>query len=292
MKTLIKRLPGLFIAGLLFALNPASAKTNTNLPDDKNMPSLLSSSIGSPAFIHLVDSIYESIGLLSYGLEREVFSKAYKGYLYLERKGLLRKTNILTISDYSQSCNNKRLFVIDLEQNVLLFNTYVSHGKNSGEEFPTSFSNIKDSYKSSLGFLLTAETYSGRAGYSMRFDGMESGINDKVRYRDIVLHGSHYVNERVMDMKGVIGKSLGCPAVPLGLHKKIIDAIKGGSCFYINHPDEWYARSSSILNANIDLMPNFGLAAHAAPSLISTIDDGTETGNVNLDTPSKPLQQQ
>ncbi len=228
------------------------------------MPSLIPGSIGSPAFIRICDSVYESIGLRSYGLEKDVFSKAYKGYLYLRNKGVLHKTNLLTICDYSQSSNNKRLYVVDLQQGKLLFNTYVSHGRNSGQEYASSFSNLNSSNKSSLGFLMTAETYTGKAGYSMRLDGLESGINDKVRYRDIVFHGSLFVNDRTRNIRGVIGNSLGCPAVPLGEHKKIIDIIKGGSCFYINHPDEWYSHTSSILNSNVDLLLNLQLSNNAA----------------------------
>ncbi|TDH18331.1 murein L,D-transpeptidase catalytic domain family protein [Segetibacter sp. 3557_3] len=270
MQRIFKFVPGLMIAAVCSAFNPVSAGENGNLPDDKNMPSLLSSSIGSPAFVRHCDSVYESIGLLTYGLERDVFSKAYKGYQYLLNKGVLRKTSTLTICDYSQSSNNKRLYVIDLKEGKLLYNTYVSHGKNSGQEFATSFSNITNSNKSSLGFLVTAETYSGKAGYSMRFDGMESGVNDKVRMRDIVLHGSRFVNEHFMDMRGAIGKSLGCPAVPLVQAKKIIDAIKGGSCFYVNHPDDWYTRTSTILNANVDLMLSpAATAVNPSPAVVN-----------------------
>lgn len=144
---------------------------------------------------------------------------------------------------------------MDLKAGRLLFNTFVSHGKNSGEEYATSFSNVKESNKSSLGFLVTAETYNGKAGYSLRFDGMEPGINDKVRYRDIVFHGSKFVNQQRVEDRGMIGKSLGCPAVPYEVHRKIIEVIKGGSCFFINHPDEVYAHTSPILNARFELNP-------------------------------------
>ncbi len=255
----------------LSSVLPAKAETDKNLPDGKNMPSLLPGAIGPPAFVRLCDSVYESIGLLSYGLDKDVFSRAYKGYKYLQAKGALKKTSLLTICDYSQSSNNKRLYVIDLKQGKLLYNTYVSHGRNSGEEYAATFSNLNNSNKSSLGFLVTAETYTGKAGYSMRLDGMESGINDQVRNRDIVFHGSRFVNEGVMSARGVIGKSLGCPAVPLVMHKKIIDVIKGGSCFFINHPDEWYTHTSSILNANIDLMLNLPVNAASTdlPAVLS-----------------------
>lgn len=253
MMRFLKFLPGILIAGILSTSTPAFANDEKGLPDDKNFPSLLSnSSIHSPAYRQLCDSIYDKVGLLSYGLKREVFYKAYKGYQYLLTKKKLRKSNLLTICDYSQSSNSERLYVIDLKEGRLLYNTFVAHGKFSGEEFATSFSNLNSSNKSSLGFMITAETYTGKAGLSMRFDGVEKGINDQVRNRDIVLHGSAFVSRSLMG-SGSISKSLGCPAVPFGIHKKIIETIKGGSCFFVNHSDSWYTRTSSVLNAQFEI---------------------------------------
>jgi hypothetical protein len=241
------------IAAVLFASTPTFANDGEGLPGDKNFPSLISnSSIHSPAFKKLCDSIYDKVGLLSFGLEREVFYKAYKGYQYLLNKKKLRKSNLLTICDYSQSSTSERLYVIDLKAGKLIYNTFVAHGKYSGEEFATSFSNIENSNKSSLGFMVTAETYIGKAGLSMRFDGIERGINDQVRSRDIVLHGSTFVS-RSLSGSGTISKSLGCPAVPFGIHKKIIETIKGGSCFYVNHSDRWYTRTSPVLNSLFEI---------------------------------------
>jgi hypothetical protein len=248
-------LGGLLIATSLGFVTPASAKFEKGLSDDKFFPSLLSSSADAPVMKRTADSLYEIIGLASYGLERDVFFSAFKGLQYFQNKGLLRKSNLLTICDYSQSSNNKRLYVIDVLNGRMLFNTYVSHGKNSGEEFAGDFSNLNNSNKSSLGFMITAETYTGKAGLSMRFNGMEKGINDNVRRRDIVLHGSRFVNEDVMSMRGMIGKSLGCPAVPYGIHTRIIDVIKGGSTFFIYHPDQVYARNSPVLNTRFDMTP-------------------------------------
>ncbi|HEX8356784.1 MAG TPA: murein L,D-transpeptidase catalytic domain family protein, partial [Segetibacter sp.] len=157
------------------------------LTGDKNFPSLFSNSANAPVIKKMADSIYDLISLGEFGLEREIFFTAYKGYQYLQNKGALSKTNLLTICDYSQSINNKRLYVIDVLNSRLLFNTFVSHGRNSGNEFATSFSNHDNSNKSSLGFLVTADAYNGKAGLSLRFDGMERGINDRVRSRAIVL---------------------------------------------------------------------------------------------------------
>lgn len=267
----------LLLGGLLLISATATATENKKgLPDDKNLPSLFNNGpSSSPVIKRISDSIYDLISLGSYGLERDIFFKAYKGYQYLENKGVLRKTNLLTICDYSQSSNNKRLYVIDILNSRLLFNTYVSHGRNSGNEFATSFSNYDNSNKSSLGFMVTGDTYTGKAGFCMRFNGMEPGINDRVKSRGIVLHGSRFVNETIMTDRGTIGKSLGCPAVPYGLHFKIIDAIKGGSCFFINHPDEWYNHTSAIVNAKFDLSPSYQLNNTALQNAVANNTDIT-----------------
>ncbi len=244
----------LFFTFILISTH-AFAKEGKWTSDDKNRPSMFNNSANAPVIKRIADSIYTLISLGDYGLERDVFFNAYKGFQYLKSKGQLRKTDLLTICDYSQSINNKRLYVIDLENSRLLYNTYVSHGKNSGDEFATSFSNLDNSNKSSLGFLVTGTTYSGIAGYSLKLAGMERGINNNVAARSIVLHGSKFVNEHTMNEKGRMGKSYGCPAVPQEISKKIINTIKGGSCLFIYHPDEHYAHTSAILNAQFDLSP-------------------------------------
>lgn len=211
---------------------------------------VIANTADAPAIITITDSLYDTMHLADYGLEREVFFQAYKGFLYLLSKKKLHNTDVLTIVDYSQSCNSKRLYVIDLINLQLLYNTYVSHGKNSGGEFPNSFSNEKDSNKSSIGFLITGETYFGNYGTAMRLDGAEQGINDHVRERDIVFHGSNFVNDKIIEERGKIGRSLGCPAVPKAEHTAIMETIKGGSCFFIYHTNKTYAKQSKIINAN------------------------------------------
>ena len=106
--------------------------------------------------------------------------------------------------------------------------------------------------------MITSDTYFGKAGYSMHFDGVENGINNNVRSRNIVMHGSDYVNEERADEGTAMGRSYGCPAVPYALHKKIIDVIKGGSCFFAYADDKLYAMTSKILSARFtwpDIIP-------------------------------------
>jgi hypothetical protein len=188
-----------------------------------------------------VKEIYCDTGLEG-SLDYEVFERAVTGLKAIDAP----RQNILTIIDYSKPSCDRRFFVIDLVNRKLLYQTLVAHGKNSGEISVTRFSNKPTSLQSSPGFYLTAETYSGRHGYSMRIDGVEPGINDQARARAIVIHGADYVCQRYVDDFGYIGRSFGCPALPLELNKKVIDTIKGGTCLYIHTDHTTYLSQSAI----------------------------------------------
>jgi hypothetical protein len=224
-------------------------------------------------YVKLATDLYNEMDLMAHGLEKDIFLKAYKGYLLLVNKGMVRNQHVLSIADFSQSNHNKRLYIIDLRNRRLLLQTFVSHGRNSGEEMATSFSNANNSNKSVLGFLLTADTYTGEHGLALRFRGLERGINDMVTQRAIVVHGSKFVNEKELARRGEMVNSLGCPAVPMAQSKTIIHAIKGGSVYFIYHPDETYARKSQILNGSLEwtwLQPTMVAAAPDSATLPST----------------------
>ncbi len=195
-----------------------------------------------------VNRLYDSIHLNELGLQKNVLELALKGFSKLANKGRLNKDSILTIVDFSKSSREKRMYIIDLKNVMLLFNTRVAHGKNSGMEYAHNFSNIMSSHKSSLGFYVTEKTYRGENGYSLRLRGMEKNINDKALRRSIVIHGAAYADDRFLNEKGMLGRSYGCPAVPMEDHKAIIDAIKEGSCLFIYSPSSKYLKTSTILN--------------------------------------------
>ena len=174
----------------------------------------------------------------------EVFNTAINGYRRIEN---IRKKNLITIIDYSKPSTEARFFVIDLARKLVTFNCLVAHGKNSGENYAKSFSNDSQSLKSSLGFYLTAETYTGKHGYSLKLDGIEKGINNNARVREIVIHGADYVSQEFIDKYHRLGRSWGCPALPVGLSKEIIDAISGGSCLFIYAADENYLKNSKFI---------------------------------------------
>jgi hypothetical protein len=191
--------------------------------------------------------LYNQMNLDSLGLSAEAFRYGLQGYEDLVSNGSIQNDHILSIVDFSLPSTKKRLFVIDLLSGKLLFNTFVSHGRNSGKDMATEFSNDLNSFKSSLGFFITGNTYVGEHGYSLRLNGIEKGINDNAHSRSIVMHAADYVNESVIKAKGYLGRSLGCPAVPPVLHKAIINTIKNGSCLFLYSADQNYISRSKLL---------------------------------------------
>ncbi len=203
--------------------------------------------IEEPAKAKIPDA-YTLMNLESKGLSKEVFDLALRGFNNLIKKRLVRNKNIITVIDFGKISSQKRLYVIDLEKNKVIFQSMVAHGRNSGLEYPTSFSNEHDSHKSSLGFYITLNTYSGAHGYALKIKGCEKGFNDRAYERAIVVHGSEYVTEQFLNSNGFIGRSFGCPALPDKMNKKIIDVIKNGSCLFLYYPTRKYLVDSPVLN--------------------------------------------
>lgn len=195
--------------------------------------------------------LYEELSLDSLGLSKEAYQFALKGHDQLMKEGKLLNEEIISIVDFSLPSTQKRLFVIDISTGQLLFNSLVSHGRNSGKEMATSFSNSPESFKSSLGFYVTGGTYKGKHGFSLRLEGEEDGINSNAMERAIVMHAAEYVNERLGRRQGYIGRSLGCPALPVSLHKKIIRTIQNGSCLFMYSPDANYISKSKLLQQTV-----------------------------------------
>jgi len=195
----------------------------------------------------LLNSIYTECELTD-KLDYNVFKSAMDGYNSVD----LPNKRLLSIIDYSKPSTEKRLFIIDVQNRKLLYNTLVAHGKKSGYVNATKFSNKYGSHKSSLGFFRTGYSYFGKRGYSLLLEGFEKGINDNARSRGIVIHGANYVNERLVNGNGVIGRSWGCPAVSKKLSKEIINLLKGGSMLYIYADDELYKENSVIANVNVN----------------------------------------
>ncbi|GAB3755719.1 murein L,D-transpeptidase catalytic domain family protein [Spirosoma pomorum] len=189
-------------------------------------------------------SVYDQLNLSHLGLNKDVFAYALRGW-----EKMNTSKPVLSIVDLSQPSNKKRLYVVDLLQKKLLFNTYVSHGRNSGDLVANKFSNVQSSFQTSLGFYKTLSTYMGKHGLSLQLQGLEKGFNDNVYNRNIVLHGADYACEDFIKKTGRLGRSQGCPAVPYADSKGIIQAVKGGTCLFIYSPDNEYQKRSTFLDS-------------------------------------------
>lgn len=188
------------------------------------------------------ERVYNSLHLKEAGLSIEGFRFAWNGF---QKEKFIKP--ILAIADFSQSSRQKRLYVIDLKENKLLYNTYVAHGRNSGEEFARRFSNTNSSYQSSLGFYRALSIYQGKHGLSLKLQGLESNINNRAFERAIVMHGADYVSEDFIRRTGRLGRSQGCPAVSIDDTKKLIPLLCNGAGLFLYYPDASYLKQSKLI---------------------------------------------
>src|SRR5690606_4569779 len=194
-----------------------------------------------------IDSIYRSVSFeTDETLDFELFHRALTGYYRLKDDHALSDKEIITVIDFRKPSSQRRLWVIDLSTGEVKFHSLVAHGRNSGGLYATRFSNRINSYQSSLGFYITGKTYHGKHGLSLKLHGIEQGINDQAETRAIVMHGAEYASEAFIARVGRLGRSLGCPAIPVEIHESLIKEVAEGTCLFIYYTDEPAGGTKSI----------------------------------------------
>ncbi|HET8796536.1 MAG TPA: murein L,D-transpeptidase catalytic domain family protein [Thermoanaerobaculia bacterium] len=222
MKRLFPALVVLLLAAPLFANAPCAS----NRPSDNLLPSLLRQAPG---------------------LKADVLRLALNATGCAAEKGLVQRTDLLTVIDYSLPSTQPRMWVFDLSSRKLLFRELVAHGKNSGGNLASFFSNTPGSLATSLGLFVTADPYVGENGYSLRLKGLEEGINDMAWDRAIVMHGAPYVSRAAIRALGRLGRSWGCPAVRKEVARRIIDTVRGGTPVFAYYPDQHWLSNSAFV---------------------------------------------
>jgi hypothetical protein len=248
MKKLILSASVLSLLGVSFKLS------NATEPETRPAPTTEQSTASNFISVdNYIRNLYSQIEFGKNKLSYDVFEKAYRGYANLKNAGKLNESkNILTVVDFSKSSTENRLWVIDLDAKKLLINDYVAHGQGSGNEFATAFSNNANSHQSSLGFYVTADTYIGKHGQSLRMHGMDKGYNCAAYDRAVVVHGANYVSNDFVAGQKRLGRSWGCPAVSNELAPKFINLIKDRTVLFVYYPEAKYLSSSQWLNNKID----------------------------------------
>ncbi|GAA4338927.1 murein L,D-transpeptidase catalytic domain family protein [Flaviaesturariibacter amylovorans] len=249
-------LPLLLCLGVSFAVVPVikagsrSATTisagiaNATAPGD----SLATVTEAAPTAEAAAAELYHSLELDRLGLSFDAMKYAWKGFQELQEQGAVPNDAILTVIDFSQPSSKKRMYILDVRNKQVLYNTYVAHGKNSGLQYAERFSNRHESLQSSLGFYVTKGTYFGKHGLSLRLAGQEEGFNSNAESRAVVVHGAEYIGSSRADA-AFMGRSFGCPAVPQAQSATVINMIKNGTALFIYHPSQTYIHGSKLLNS-------------------------------------------
>jgi hypothetical protein len=197
------------------------------------------------------ESLTKALARAAPALNRQVLTKAVTA-MNCAVAGGVSPARRLAVIDFSLPATKQRFWVFDLERRKLLIEDHVAHGRGSGDEMATRFSNNMGSRQSSLGLFRTAETYFGNFGYSLRIDGLEPGINDLARKRKIVIHAAEYVDPIWIQLKGGIGRSYGCPAVRPNIINKVVENLKDGQFLFSYYPDRHWLNQSLYLNCAPD----------------------------------------
>lgn len=197
-----------------------------------------------------IDITAKNIAAKTHGLKPKVIKLAIEAFYKAKQAGVHIKKPILTIIDYTLPSTKQRLWVVDIGKNKVLYTSMVAHGKHSGENYTTAFSNRMNSLQTSLGLFLTENTYFGHDGYSLRLAGLEKGFNDRAKDRLIVFHGAPYVSKQFAAATGRIGRSWGCPAVEKPLAVPIINTIKNGTLLFSFYTHKQWLSESKFINKN------------------------------------------
>jgi len=192
-------------------------------------------------------TLAERLALAAPAADPHVISLALEAQRCATLDGAIGGVERLAVIDYSRPSTEPRLWVFDLARGELLYAEHVAHGKYSGANMTTAFSNAEGSLMSSLGLFSTAETYVGGNGYSLRMDGLEPGFNDHARERLIVMHGAGYVDPARALRQGRLGRSFGCPAVREEIAQELIDTLKDGQLLFAYYPDSQWLEGSRFL---------------------------------------------
>lgn len=214
---------------------------------------LLQAAVGCVALVTLpalaADDLAGTLMTLAPSANPQVLKLAANAVSCAERSGQ-PSAERLAVIDYSRPSSQRRLWVFDLAAQRLLFKEWVAHGRGSGDARAHYFSNVSESYKSSLGLFRTLESYQGKNGYSLRLEGLEAGINDHAFSRAIVIHGADYVSENFIHTTGRLGRSLGCPAVSKRVVKPLIDSLKHDQYLFAYYPDPQWLEHSAYLGCS------------------------------------------
>lgn len=164
----------------------------------------------------------------SFAIEREEVyqEEVTKAAAFLKEHSTYNQ-DIAILIDFRIPSQKYRLFLHDMKNDSILDQSLVSHGSGSDKGDSLYFSNVPNSYCSSIGKYRIGAKYTGNFGKSYKLHGLDS-TNSKAYERYIVFHPYSMVPDEEQEYPIVL--SLGCPMVsPAFMNKMypILDGSKG-----------------------------------------------------------------
>ncbi len=230
---------------------------------------------------------YDALATPKQRLDGKLFATAMEKYRsYYCAFGRSVGPAIIVVVDFAKHSSEPRLYRVDLRSGDGLDSPIrVAHGIGSDPDddgFATIFSNVYNSFSSSLGAAIGAERYVGINGLSLRLDGLEPS-NNQMRYRDIVVHSyqheqRRYFNVDLVTMRGKPGSSEGCFVVEPDKRELILDTLENGGFIYSGYSGELPKPIISVPSQNVVFTQGTGANAQSAlayPQQVSGTPAGT-----------------
>ncbi len=165
------------------------------------------------------------------GINPALFARA-KAALDSHSRSIVAR-DFIGIVDFSQHSHLRRFHIVHLPSGHVESHA-VAHGKGSDlghSGYLESFSNQNGSEATSSGTYITAETYEGKYGHSMRVKGLD-WTNNNAESRAIVIHNAWYAEPDVIEQHGKLGRSQGCFAFSRASQYNVMNRLGGGRLIY------------------------------------------------------------
>jgi len=165
------------------------------------------------------------------GINPALFARA-KAALDSHGRSIVAR-DFIGIVDFSQHSHLPRFHVVHLPSGHVESHA-VAHGKGSDlghSGYLENFSNQNGSEATSSGTYITAETYEGKYGHSMRVKGLD-WTNNNAESRAIVIHNAWYAEPDVIEQHGKLGRSQGCFAFSRASQWNVMSRLGGGRMIY------------------------------------------------------------
>ena len=147
--------------------------------------------------------------------------------------------DLIGVADFSLPSRAPRFHLVKLADGSVRSHL-VAHGRGSDPSrtgWLERFSNEPHSNATSAGAYRTDSFYLGAHGHSIRLEGLDA-TNSNALSRAIVVHAAWYVNEEILGVSGVLGRSQGCFAVAGSSLPEIMAYLGPGRLIYADKAEQ------------------------------------------------------